>query len=346
MSMSGTLRIETAGNAVVTDLGRPRGPAMGLPTGGASDQYSARVANILVANDDDAPIIEATAFDLSFVAEVDLLIAVTGAPMTLLVDGVERSMWEPVSICAGQHVVLTEMSAGLRTYVAVHGSFDVPLLLGSCAPDTGVGFGVRLSAGSRLDVRTSIGPVVNPYFDMSLFNLGVLVPYFGDDVVVKVTDGPDEDEFAGTSGRLFQAPYTVTEKSNHIGLRMTGRLPVRTSTAEVLSRGVPVGAIEVPPGDELVVLHRGRGVTAGYPVLAVVTPVSLDDLGQARPGQRVCFRHITVEHAAQDVREWRIRLQQLRRRVAAIYSALGLAEPLGIERRTTDREEPRALQRL
>jgi biotin-dependent carboxylase-like uncharacterized protein len=329
---TGALRIETAGNAVVTDLGRSRGPAMGLPTGGASDQYSARVANILVANADDDPLIEVTAFDLSFVAEVDLLLAVTGAPITLLVDDVERSMWEPISVGAGQRVTLTEMSAGLRSYLAVHGSFLVPLLLGSCAPDTTVGFGVRLSPGGRLEVRTSMGPVVNPYFDMSLFNLGVLIPYFGDDAVVNVTDGPDADDFAGTAGRLFQAPYTVTAKSNHIGLRMTGRLPVRTSTAEVLSRGVPVGAVEVPPGDELVVLHRGRGVTAGYPVMAVVTPVSLDDLGQVRPGQRVCFRHTTVERAAQDAREWHLRLEQLRRRVATVYSSLDLAEPLGIER--------------
>lgn len=345
--MTGALRIETAGNAVVTDLGRSRGPAMGLPTGGASDQYSARVANILVANREDEPLVEVTAFDLSFVAEVDLLIAVTGAPMTLLVDEVERSMWEPVSINSGQRVALTEMSAGLRTYVAVHGSFDVPLLLGSCSPDQGIGFGVRLSPGSRLETRTPIGPVVNPYFDMSLFNLGVLIPYFGDDAVVKVTDGPDEDDFAGTAGRLFQAPYTVTARSNHVGLRMTGRLPVRTSTTEMLSRGVPIGAVEVPPGDELLVLHRGRGVTAGYPVLAVVTPVSLDDLGQVRPGQRVCFRHITVEHAAQDMQEWRLRLEQLRRRVMTIYSALGLSDLLGIERSFRNAKgEHRALQRL
>lgn len=330
--MTGTLRIEIAGNAVVTDLGRPRGPAMGLPTSGASDQYSARVANILVANAESDPLIELTAFDLSFVPDVDLLIAVTGAPVVLLVDDVERSMWEPLSVRAGQRVTLTEMSAGLRAYVAVHGAFDVPRLLDSCAPDAAAGFGTRLTTGTPLPVVTPVGPVVNPYFDMSLFQLGVLVPYFGDDVVVKVTDGPDVADFAQTAGRLFQSPYTVTPKSNHVGLRMTGPLPVRTSADEVLSRGVPIGAVEVPPGDEIVVLLRGRGVTAGYPVLAVVTPVSLDDLGQAGPGQRVCFRRITVEQAAEDAREWRARLDQLRRRVATVYACLGLADQLGLER--------------
>jgi allophanate hydrolase subunit 2 len=216
----------------------------------------------------------------------------------------------------------------LRTYVAVHGSFDVPLLLGSCAPDTVAGFGVVLAPGSRLDVRVPVAPIVNPYFDMSLFNLDVLIPYFGDDALIDVTDGPDAEQFRGAGALLFDTTYTVTAKSNHIGLRMAGELPVRSSTEEMISRGVPVGAVEVPPGDELLVLHRGRGVTAGYPVLAVVTPLSLDDLGQVRPGQRVRFRRTTVERAEEDVRAWRARLDRLRQRVDTIYACLGVDRQL------------------
>lgn len=320
--MTGGIRVDASTIAVVTDLGRTRGPAVGLPVNGALDQYSARVANILVANAEGAPLIEVTAFAFSFTAEIDLLIAVTGAPMLLLVDDVARTMWEPVSVAAGQTVALSEMIVGLRTYIAVHGSFDVPLLLGSCAPDSVAGFGTVLAAGSTLDVREAVGPIVNPYFDMSLFNLGVLVPYFGGEAVVEVTDGPDAEQFQGSSARLFHAPYTVTPTSNHIGLRMTGELPVRTSTEEMISRGVPVGAVEVPPGDELLVLHRGRGVTAGYPVLAVVTPLALDDLGQVRPGQRVRFRQTSVERAEEDMRAWRVRLDGLRKRISTIYSCL------------------------
>ena len=73
--------------------------------------------------------------------------------------------------------------------------------------------------------------------------------------------------------------------------------PSASLTSEVLSRGVPVGAIEVPSREELLVLHRGRGVTAGYPVLAVVTSRSLDLLAQARPGHTVTFRKTTVAEA-------------------------------------------------
>jgi allophanate hydrolase subunit 2 len=189
--MNAEIVVEATGMAAVTDLGRLRGPAVGLPVGGALDQYSARVANILVANHESAPIVEVTAFDLAFVTNVDILIAVTGAPMTILIDGIARAMWEPLSVSSGQRVELTEMRSGLRTYVAVHGSFDVPVLLGSCAPDVAAGFGTALQAGSTLDVRAPVGPIVNPYFDMSLFNFDVLIPYVGDDVAIDVVDGPD-----------------------------------------------------------------------------------------------------------------------------------------------------------
>lgn len=326
--MTGGIRVETASIALVTDLGRTRGPAQGLPVNGALDQYSARVANILVANPEHAPLVEVTAYDFAFTAEVDLLLSVTGAPMTVEIDGVARRMWEPVSVAAGQRVQLSAMAEGLRTYIAVHGSFDVPLLLGSCAPDTVAGFGVVLAAGSRLDVRAPVAPIVNPYFDMSLFNLDVLIPYIGDDALIDVTDGPDAGQFRGAGARLFEGTYTVTAKSNHIGMRMAGELPIRSSSEEMISRGIPIGAVEVPPGDELLVLHRGRGVTAGYPVLAVVTPLSLDDLGQVRPGQRVRFRRTTVERAEENVRTWRAHLDHLRQRVHTIYACLGVDQQL------------------
>lgn len=322
--MRAQITVAAAGRAAITDLGRVRGPGMGLPVNGALDQYSARAANILVANHENAPLVEALAFDIAFVPSVDILIAATGARMTLTVGGAERPMWEPVPVMAGQEVRLSDMTGGMRTYVAVQGGFDVPDLLGSCAPDSVIEFGEHFADGAAIALNASTRAPVNPYFGMSLFNFDVAVPYFGETAVVDVTDGPDIAEFAGTADRLFRAPYLVTTRSNQIGLRLTGDLPERATEGEMISRGVPVGAVEVPPGDELLVLHRGRGVTAGYPVLAVVTSTSLDTLGQARPETAVTFRHVSLEHAARDARAWRERLDQLRDRVATVFSCLGV----------------------
>lgn len=318
---AGTLTVVEAGAAQITDLGRRRGPRFGVPANGALDQGAARIANILAGNPDDAPLIEITAFDAEFVPDVDILVAASGAEGVLRVGGVIRPWNEPVSVRAGEPVSVRALRGGLRAYLAVRGSFDVPLLLGSCAPDSVLGFGERLAAGGAVTLRAATPPVVNPAFGTALFRLDV--PARAAKGVVEVADGPDAADFAGTADRLFAAPYTVSPTSNHIGLRLTGApLPERCATGEVLSRGVPVGAIEVPPGDELLVLHRGRGVTAGYPVLAVVTSASLDALAQVRPGERVRFRRVSDADAAARARRDRAARDALRLRVRSVFAAL------------------------
>ncbi len=318
---SGQLRMVEAGSTQVTDLGRSRGPRYGVPVNGALDQRSASIANTLVGNARNAPLLEITALDAEFVADVDILVAVSGADGTLLVGGSARPWNQPVSVRAGEPFAVRNLQRGLRAYLAVRGSFDVPLLLGSCAPDSVLGFGGRVSAGEALSLRASTAPLINAHFGAELYRL--TLPAAPQSFVVDVTDGPDIDDFGATADRLFAAPYTVTPTSNHIGVRMTGSsLPERRAHGEVLSRGVPVGAVEVPPGTELLVLHRGRGVTAGYPVLAVVTTTSLDTLAQVRPGQQVRFRRVSDAQAATAIRAQRAELDALRSRVESIFAAL------------------------
>jgi len=325
--MTGFLDVQLAPMAAITDLGRPRGPRYGLPTNGALDQYAARVANILVGNDEGDPILEVTAFDARFTLTADALISMTGAEAELRVDDAVQPRWEPVTVRAGQTVSIQKITGGLRCYLALHGSFDVPYLLGSCAPDAGIGFGTSLTESASIPLRRPHQAPISEYWGHSLFNLQVLRPHFGDNVVIDVIDGPDIEEFSGTADRLFAAPYSVTAQSNHVGLRLSGgEVPVRTSADEKISRGVPIGALEVPPGDELLVLHRGRGVTAGYPVLGVVTSTSLDTLGQVRPGQQVTLRSLDLSQAIRDTRAWRDELTALRGRVEMAFSSLGLAE--------------------
>lgn len=322
---AGLLTVTEAGMTTVTDLGRARGPRFGVPVNGALDQYSARAANTLVTNPDAAPLIEVTALDFACTCNVDVLISVTGAQMKLQVNGVDQPQWQPVSVSAGDKISLREMSAGVRTYLAVRGSFQVPTLLGSCAPDTVIGFGRPLAAGDAVVVAQSTPPLSNPYFDAALYHLRVRTPSFvRDAALVELTDGPDIEEFGATAARLWQSPYTVEAKSNHIGLRLTGPHPERLTSTELVSRGVPVGAVEAPPGDELLVLHRGRGVTAGYPVLAVATSSGLNTLAQVRPGDQVVFRRVGVDKALATARLERDHLAQLRTRVATIFQSLGI----------------------
>ncbi|TPQ21534.1 biotin-dependent carboxyltransferase family protein [Streptomyces sporangiiformans] len=326
--MADTLTVHRAGLATVQDLGRFGRSRYGLPVNGALDQHSARVANVLCGNDEGAPLIEITALDFSCTPSTDVLMAVTGAPADLTVDGVARPQWEPVSVRSGQTIRITGIRVGIRVYLAVLGSVDAPWLQGSCAPDTILGFGRALRDGDEVGLRTHCPPIDHPHFRIPLFRLHAPVRRFHAAWTIDVTDGPDRTEFGDTAERLFRSPYTVSPQSNHIGLRLRGDVPRRVATGEVLSRGVPVGAVEVPAGDELLVLHRGRGVTAGYPVLAVVTATGLSALGQAGPGQAVRFRHRTIAEAVTAYRSQRNAVNALKARVRSAFEALRIPVPL------------------
>ncbi|MGW0579615.1 5-oxoprolinase subunit C family protein [Streptomyces sp. NPDC002920] len=325
--MAETLTIRTAGLTTVQDLGRPGRSRYGLPANGAADQHSARVANVLCGNDERAPLLEITALDFACVPSGDILIAVTGAPADLTVAGVRRPQWEPVPVRAGDTVRVSGIRHGLRVYLAVLGSFEADYLQGSCAPDTILGFGAGLATGDELALRTVCPPLAHPFSGIPLFRLPTPVPHFPATWTIDVTDGPDRADFGDTGAQLFAAPFTVSPQSNHIGLRLRGDVPRRVTRGEILSRGVPIGAVEVPAGEELLVLHRGRGVTAGYPVLAVVTATGLSDLGQVRPGQAIRFRHRTPAQAITAYRAQRGAVETLRTRVHTAFTALNIPLP-------------------
>jgi biotin-dependent carboxylase-like uncharacterized protein len=323
--MTGRILVERSGLAFVTDLGRTTGPRFGLATNGALDQRSAKVANVLVANDLNAPLIEITAFELSLRVEAELLIAVTGAELSFTVNGYQRPQWQPVAVSRGDYVVIGPMTRGLRAYLAIYGSVEATYLLDSCAPDSAIGFGAALHPGEVLTTNIDSVRAVNPYLGVPFFNFEALPAPMLSMPLIDVTDGPDIDEFGDEAPHLFTKPYTLSPVSNHIGLRFAGGpIPQRCTSDEKLSRGVPIGAVEVAHGDELLVLHRGRGVTAGYPVLGVVTASSLDTLAQVRPAQQVRFRRTDVATAVLCRRAENQKLRALAQRVGNAFTELGL----------------------
>jgi len=318
-----------AGIACLTDLGRPGLSRKGIAVNGAADQFSATAANILVGNPESAPLVEITASTLTVGFARAALIAVTGAPATVACDGQLHRTWEPICVPAGATLSISDVHNGLRRYLAVRGTLQVSRTHGSCAPDTLLGVGTWLRAGSRVPFDTDYVPFDHPVFRHPLFRLAVPVPRFGSPWTISVTDGPDLPRLRRLEESLFAAPYLVTPDSNHIGLRLQGPAPARTDSGEILSRGVPVGAIEVTPSGELLVLQRGRPVTAGYPVAAVATSVAQSALGQAGPGDILRFRRRSLSDAVATCRARRHALDALTTRVCTVLTRVGIHPPTG-----------------
>jgi antagonist of KipI len=110
---------------------------------------------------------------------------------------------------------------------------------------------------------------------------------------LRVTAGPQAERFAS---ELYAAAYTVSEESNRMGLRLRGPA-IPSPPGGMLTEGVPLGAVQVPPDGQPIVLFVDHQTTGGYPKPANVISADFWRLGQLRPRDEVRFELVTIEQA-------------------------------------------------
>ena len=308
--------------ATFTDLGRRNAEISGVPSGGAADQHSAAVANILVGNPRDAVLIEAIG-DLAFVAPIATLVAVTGAPAHVTIDGAAVDQWSTLVVPAGHELAVSDAHSGLRSYVAIGGALDAPRFLGSAAPDPRMGFKQEIKIGQRIRLaRPSAIAGLSEKTQMPFFFEVPRLDFPDGPWCLDVVRAAEVDLVPGIETLLSEATYTVKPQSDHVGVRLTG--PVRHPQGpEIVSHGVPIGAIEIPHGDdELIVLGRYRTLTAGYPIVGIVAKTDLALVGQLACNTSVRFRWVERSQAVARAVQHEAALAMLERAVANAFAAV------------------------
>ncbi len=276
-----TLQVVATGPSVlVQDLGRLGWAHLGVPRSGALDLPAAGLANRLVGNPAEAACLEVLLGGLALSAERGVWVAVTGAACEVVVDGRQREFGSAVRVAAGETLRLGRPASGLRTYVAVAGGITVEPVLGSRSTDT-------LGQVGPPPVR--VGDVL-PVGESARAPVAVDTPRPPSAGPLRLLAGPRADRVVGDAVDLLcRTPYTVSPDSDRIGLRLVGEpLPLST-TAELPSEGVVLGAVQVPPDGRPVVFLADHPTTGGYPVVAVVDERDLWQCAQIRPGEAVGF---------------------------------------------------------
>jgi KipI family sensor histidine kinase inhibitor len=275
----------------VQDLGRTGRQHHGIPVGGPMDRQAARVANLLLGNDENAPLLEATLAgpELRFLR--DTWIAVTGAD----VRGVPG--WRPWQVKEGQEVSLAELTQGRCVYLAIAGGLEIPRVLGGAGTLLRAGIGGwdgrALQAGDRF--RTGPGGLATAgnWSASAEFKAATT-----GEVAVRFVRGPQWNWFAAASRRTFLAkPFKITARSDRMGLRLDGPALRLEEARELVSEGVGFGSVQVPPDGKPIVLMADRQTIGGYPKIGNIISVDLPRLAQARTGDIVRFQEVPVEEA-------------------------------------------------
>ncbi|MDQ0188246.1 biotin-dependent carboxyltransferase [Alicyclobacillus cycloheptanicus] len=303
----------------VQDLGRMGWQRYGVAVSGVMDAQTATVANLLVGNDRNAAVLEATLRGPRLRFHDETLVAVCGVGIDATVDGMAVEGWRPCLVAAGRTLEVRSSARGCRVYIAVGGGVLADRVLGSQSTYLygrfGGFHGRAVQKGDVLQLGAPTGETQErmrrlrrqeAFFAVEpRWAAGHSVrPRFAPEGSVRFLPGPDLSRLSPDAQEtLFAATYRVSPSSNRMGLRLEGPVLQVRDVTEPVSKPVTRGTVQLLNDGQLVVLMADHQTTGGYPNLGQVFLVDLPQLAQAKPGDRLRFTAGSLAEAHRALRE-------------------------------------------
>lgn len=288
---------------LLQDAGRFGVRHLGVTQGGATDWRSMSWANWLLGNNLDAAVIEITLGGFTVVAEQDCVLALAGADLGAQVDGEALAPWRSFRLHKGQRLQLTQPLLGARAYLAAPGGFDAPKVLGSAATVVREALGGLDGRGRALSQGANLG-----YSGNSVMLLRELTvdqrPDLNLNAPLDLVLGAQIGEFSGQSlFDAFNSTWSLDSRADRMGIRLLGTA-LQYQGKPMISEGIPLGAVQVPPDGQPIVLLNDRQTIGGYPRLGALTPLALARLAQCLPGAQVRLRPVVQDVAYREQVEY------------------------------------------
>lgn len=299
-----SLKVISAGPQVtVQDMGREGFISYGLSQGGAMDRAALWEGAALLGQSEQLAALEMAGFGGEFAAEADMTIALTGAPMRAELDGVPLRWNASHALPRGARLRIGAAEVGTYGYLHVAGGFDVPKQLGARAAHLVAGLGAALQAGDVLPVGVSSSVAGMGLNAVGRFGGGEirLVP----SVQTALFDAGELARFEGTS-------FKRDMRGNRMGARLEGGTFQSEAGLSVVSEIARPGDVQITGDGTPFVLMVECQTTGGYPRIGAVIPSDFARVAQARPGDALRFRFITLQEAVELERKDAARLAGLK----------------------------------
>ncbi|WP_250494622.1 urea carboxylase [Caballeronia sp. GAWG1-1] len=293
--------------------------AVGIPPSGPMDDRALRLGNRLLDNSPDASALEITMSGPTLRFNTDAVIAITGAALSVTVDGIEQPMHTTLFIPSGATLALGAIrGAGARAYLCVRGGFDVAQYLGSRSTFTLGQFGGHggraLRAGDVLHlhpsmdrahgVRLSFTPALDPVRTLRVIYGPHGAPeYFSPQYIETFLDTEWEIHFnsSRTGVRLIgPKPEWTREDGGEAGLH----------PSNIHDNPYAVGAIDFT-GDMPVILGPDGPSLGGFVCPVTIIEADLWQIGQLKAGDKVRFVPVRIDEARAAARARLVELKTL-----------------------------------
>jgi|TARA_B110000438_G_scaffold285718_1_gene316119 antagonist of KipI len=287
--------------STIQDLGRYNYSHFGISASGAADPLSLKIGNLIVGNKESASAIEMTIIGGEFQFDSECYIAISGSEFEASLDNNYITNQKAIDVKKGQILSFGQAKTGARAYLCIQGGIDVDNYLSSKSTHilSGIGgyLGQPISKGDVLSFginKNSIKPIIfRQLLDMNTSK-------------IRVISGLQNDFFDDKAWSSFISnPFTVSNSSNRMGIRLDGNKILSNIESEIITEGVPLGAIQVPGSGDPIISFVEHQTTGGYPKIANVIIADIHKVGQLKPGDKFQFNLVSKEEAEE------LRLEQM-----------------------------------
>jgi|TARA_B110000196_G_C21042894_1_gene613373 biotin-dependent carboxylase-like uncharacterized protein len=283
-------------NTTFQDKGRSNLYHIGIPFSGAMDNRNYQLANRLVGNKLDLPVIEFAYQGPLLKYNGDTInLAITGDVIFTLKkkdNEIQGNCYENYKIEDGDEIDILSTNKSVYGYLAISGEFDLKLQWGSCSVNTKANIGSN--EGKKLKNNQDI------YISKINFNQEKKQTNYLNSKVenIRVIKGTNFDYFSNEGKKIFfEKEFIVSKLSDRMGMRLEGPKIENIVNTNIKSEGLLKGVVQVPADGNPIIMLSDHGTIGGYPKIGVVASVDYDRLVQISPGSKIKFKEIELSDA-------------------------------------------------
>ena len=283
-------------NTTFQDLGRKNLNHIGIPISGAMDNRNYLLANSLVGNQLESPVIEfAYQGPLLEYSGEKINIAITGnVSFTIKKNNnvINGNCYQSFILENGDELDVMSTNKSVYGYLAVNGEFNLKYQWSSCSINTKANIGANDGKKLRTSQKINLLKINQDFNNKKLDYINTKIEN------IRVIKGTNFDYFSEEGKKIFfEKEFIISRLSDRMGMRLEGQKIENNVNTNIKSEGLIKGVIQVPADGNPIIMLSDHGTIGGYPKIGAVISADYDKLVQLTPGTKIKFQEIEVSDA-------------------------------------------------
>jgi biotin-dependent carboxylase-like uncharacterized protein len=267
----------------IQDRGRFGYRNQGIPLSGAMDQYSSHLANQMLGNHADAPLMEFVLQGPKLYFHHECTLAFSGGEWDIELNGSTIDMHQIIRVPSKSSLQIKGVKKGMYGYMAINGGFQTEKVLDSYSFYPKITNQSKLKKGDKIAFKQESQQIENNH-NASI----VLQEKLFDSEQIKVDKGAEFDFLnRKMQAELFDIKLSPSKDSNRMAYPLNH--DKEFSAKEIITAAVQAGTVQLTPSGKMIVLMRDAQTTGGYARILQLPPMSINQLAQKRPGEEFKF---------------------------------------------------------